>query len=108
MKYVFGLVLALLLATGAQAADLADFCDTSPNHGTSASCDAAVTVPAGTCPAGTKPGKPNCAKVGQACAVNGSPGHWCQECKVRCIPTTIVIIDGDEEPVEPFPFEPQH
>lgn len=104
MKYVFGLVLALMLATSAQAVDLADFCDTSPNHGTSKSCNQQVTVPANICPAGSHPGAPNCGKVGQACAVNGSPGHWCQNCKVRCIPNTIVIIDG--EPIEPSPFEP--
>jgi hypothetical protein len=103
MKYVFGLVLALLLSTGAMAADLATFCDTSPDHGSTKNCNAQVAIPANTCPAGTHAGTPNCAKLGQACSVNGSPGHWCQNCTVRCIPNTIVIIDGDGEPIE---FEP--
>jgi hypothetical protein len=80
---------------------LNDFCDTSPNYGTTASCEAALVVPAGTCPNGIS--SKGCRKVGNACSSGGSPGKWCQNCYVKC--KTRCAVDeepiGDIEPIDP-------
>ncbi len=68
---------------GRHKEDLADFCDTGANHGTSASCESGLTVPAGTCSG--RNGSSGCSKVGQSCTAGGMTGTWCQNCYVWCI-----------------------
>ena len=80
---------------------LGDYCDTGPNYGTTASCEAGLVVPAGTCPNGVA--SKGCRKVGNACASGGSPGKWCQRCYVKCRNRTCAIdgepVDGDADGV---------
>ncbi len=95
------LELAVALTCSTEVA-LNDFCDTSANYGTTASCEAALVVPAGTCPNGVA--SKGCRKVGNACSSGGSPGKWCQNCYVKCKTKCAVDeepIDGDIEPIDP-------
>jgi hypothetical protein len=57
------------------------FCDTSPDHGSTKSCDKQGPENL-ECPDGSKPTKVTCRKVGQSC--EGGDGTWCQNCKIKC------------------------
>ena len=76
-----------------------DFCDKTPDHGTSKSCKAEAAAKGLLVCATGNPTNVNC-NVGQSC--DSGNGHWC-DCSYDCTGTVAEDPDGDGEvdPVEP-------
>jgi hypothetical protein len=96
LRFAFGaLVFTLIYSTylWASAHSTGDFCDSTPDHGTSKSCkEEARAKGLLVCPNGYSVANLNCSP-GQAC--DSGNGSWCK-CTYDCVKSTI----ADPEPID--------